>query len=43
MPMRRWLAMIVCAVFFLSLGCGGGDKGKNKDKDVPRPAEPAAR
>jgi hypothetical protein len=27
--------LLMCIVFALALGCGG-DKGKNKDKDVPK-------
>ena len=28
--------LLIGAVLALTIGCGGGDKGKNKDKDVPK-------
>jgi hypothetical protein len=44
--MRQLLAAIIlAAVVLMAGGCGeGGEKGKNKDKDVPKPAkgEPSA-
>ena len=44
--MRQLLAAVILeAVVLMAGGCGeGGEKGKNKDKDVPKPAkgEPSA-
>ena len=44
--MRRWLTALVLGILVGVLaGCGDtGEKGKNKDKDVPKPAkgEPSA-
>jgi len=36
--MRRWLTVLVAALFLATLGCGGGDKdrGVNSGKDKPR-------
>jgi len=34
MSVFRWL--VACALLSLAIGCGGGDKGKNKDLDVPK-------
>jgi hypothetical protein len=43
--MSRLARFVLCAALFvLTAGCGGGDKGKNKDKDVPKaPEAPAAK
>jgi predicted small lipoprotein YifL len=44
--MRKLLtAVMLAAIVFAAAGCGeSGEKGKNKDKDVPKPAkgEPSA-
>jgi hypothetical protein len=44
--MRKLLALLLLgAIVLITAGCGdGGEKGKNKDKDVPKPAkgEPSA-
>jgi hypothetical protein len=39
--MSRFLILVCCLVLSLfAAGCGGaGDKGKNKDKDVPKSIE----
>jgi hypothetical protein len=43
--MSRLARLILCAALLaLTAGCGGSDKGKNKDKDVPKaPEAPAAK
>ena len=38
--MRTMIAAMFCAVLLLGAGCGNtSDKGKNKDKDVPKAAK----
>ena len=37
--MRKWLTALVCGAALVAAGCGNsGEKGKNKDKDVPKAA-----
>jgi hypothetical protein len=39
--MRRLLALLICGVALAAAGCGNsGEKGKHKDKDVPKAATP---
>ena len=39
--MRKLLAVLVCGAALVAAGCGNsGEKGKNKDKDVPKAATP---
>lgn len=38
--MRRTIAATLLAALVFVVGCGGsGEKGKNKDKDIPKPAK----
>jgi hypothetical protein len=38
--MRKTIAAGLLAALVFVVGCGGsGEKGKNKDKDVPKPAK----
>jgi hypothetical protein len=40
--MVRWRTWLALGVIVACLGCGGGgEKGKNKDLDRPKPAEKA--
>lgn len=36
-PLKRAMLLVVIGVSILIMGCGGaGEKGKNKDKDIPK-------
>jgi hypothetical protein len=41
--MRRWIQLLFLAIALpMMIGCGGcgsGERGKNKEKDIPKPAE----
>lgn len=42
--MKSILRTLALALLLAALGCtGSAEKGKNKDKDVPRTSEPAAK
>ena len=38
--MRKTLAYLLCGLLLAGMGCGGNkDKGINRDKDKPKPAQ----